>query len=225
MSAPDGRTGAAGVGAAGAAAAGGAGGAASPSGGASPIPGVLWGRATRHADARGGLAEIARASAMDLSTARTGVAGGGAIAQANLSVSHAGVLRGLHLHRRQLDRWYVAAGRAFVALVDVRPLLADPRAAPRVETRTAIADAWVEIPAGVAHGFLALEALTLVYVVTNEYDGTDELGFAWDDPDAAVAWPPVPTTADGLPILSDRDRANPSLRELVARIRADAGHR
>ena len=34
----------------------------------------------------------------------------------------------------------------------------------------------MEIPTGVAHGFLAVEPLTLVYLVTNEYDGTDELG-------------------------------------------------
>ena len=43
--------------------------------------------------------------------------------QANLSTSAAGVLRGLHLHRRQDDLWIVADGRAFVALVDVRPML------------------------------------------------------------------------------------------------------
>ena len=42
------------------------------------------------------------------------------------------------------------------------------------------------IPTGVAHGFLALEPLELLYLVTNEYDGTDELGFAWDDPTAGV---------------------------------------
>lgn len=188
-------------------------------GAASSIPGVLWGHATRHADARGGLAEIARASAIDLSVARTGRPGA-ALAQANLSVSAAGVLRGLHLHRRQLDRWHVASGRAFVALVDVRPLISDAGAAALVETRTLGEDDWVEIPAGVAHGFLALERLTLVYVVTNEYDGTDELGFAWDDPDAAIAWPPVTATDDGGPVLSDRDRANPPLRDLAARIRA-----
>ena len=92
--------------------------------------------------------------------------------------------------------------------------------APRVETRVLDADGWVQIPAGVAHGFLALEAVELVYLVTTEYDGTDERGFAWDDPLAAVPWPlPVPTS-DGRPILSDRDRSNPSLAELVARLRA-----
>ena len=186
----------------------------------STLPGVRWGRATRHADVRGGLAEIVRASALDLSSGRTGL-DGAAIAQANLSVSAPGVLRGPHLHRRQLDRWYVAAGRAFVALVDVRPLLADPGASPPVEVREVGADDWVEIPAGVAHGFLALEPLTLVYVVTNEYDGTDELGFAWDDPDAAIPWPTVASTPDGRPILSDRDRSGPRLRDLVARLGAD----
>jgi dTDP-4-dehydrorhamnose 3,5-epimerase len=77
----------------------------------------------------------------------------------------------------------------------------------------------VVIPTGVAHGFLALDDLELVYLVTNEYDGTDELGFAWDDPSAAVPWPTVPGTPDGRPILSDRDRSNPTLHELVASLR------
>ena len=56
------------------------------------------------------------------------------------------------------------------------------------------ADDWVVIPPGVAHGFLALEPLQMSYLVTNEHDGTDELGFAWDDPAVGVAWPPVPGT-------------------------------
>jgi dTDP-4-dehydrorhamnose 3,5-epimerase len=186
----------------------------------SPIPGVRWGRAVRHADVRGGLAEIWRASGLtDLGPERAGLPDARMV-QANLSVSAAGVLRGLHLHRHQLDRWFIAAGRGFVALVDVRPVLVSPAATPIVELRDAPADTWVEIPAGVAHGFLAVEPLTLVYLVTNEYDGSDEHGFAWDDPDAAVAWPPVAGTPDGLPVLSDRDRANPSLRDLAARLRA-----
>ena len=185
----------------------------------STIAGVRWGRSVRHADARGGLAEIWRASGLtDLDPERAGLPDAHVV-QANLSVSAAGVLRGLHLHRRQLDRWYIAAGRAVVALVDIRPVLVSPEASPIVEMREAEADAWVEIPAGVAHGFLAVKPLTLVYLVTNEYDGTDELGFAWDDADAAISWPSVPATADGLPILSDRDRANPSLRDLAARLR------
>ena len=123
--------------------------------------------------------------------------------QANLSTSAPGVLRGLHYHRRQLDYWVVASGRAFVALVDVRPMLAADGRPPVVETRELGADEWVVIPAGVAHGFLALEPLELLYLVTNEYDGSDELGFAWDDPAVGVPWPPSvrarPTAARSCP--------------------------
>ena len=69
-----------------------------------------------------------------------------------------------------------------MALVDVRPLLDGSGPVAIVETRELRADDWVYIPTGVAHGFLALDPLQLVYLVTNEYDGSDELGFAWDDP-------------------------------------------
>lgn len=182
------------------------------------LPGVTYGTVVRHADGRGAFRELWRASGDDPSDA---------FVQANLSSSVAGVLRGLHLHRRQRDRWLVASGRAFVALVDVRPMLeagaARARdATPVVETRELAADDWVEIPRGVAHGFLALEALELIYFVSHEFDGTDELGFAWDDPTAAVPWPAVPATPDGRPILSDRDRGNPSLADLVTRLRSEA---
>jgi len=187
----------------------------------SALPGVRWGRITRHLDERGSFRELWRAAAFGpLDAAATGLPGA-AFIQANLSTSAAGVLRGLHFHRRQLDHWIVARGRALVALVDVRPMIErrDPR--PLVEVRELTEDGTVTIPTGVAHGFLALEPLELVYLVTNEYDGSDELGFAWDDADASVPWPKVPGTPDGRPILSDRDRANPSLASLVARLRAD----
>ena len=49
--------------------------------------------------------------------------------------------------------------------------------APLVQTREVAADDWVQIPARVAHGFMALEPVELVYLVTNEYDGSDEAGF------------------------------------------------
>ncbi|MBA2381874.1 MAG: dTDP-4-dehydrorhamnose 3,5-epimerase family protein, partial [Chloroflexi bacterium] len=172
---------------------------------------------------RGAFRELWRASSFPaLTPAETGGPAGSdgpqpSFVQANLSNSAAGVLRGLHYHRRQLDYWVVAAGRAFVALVDVRPVVAG-RGPAGVETRELAPDEWVVIPTGVAHGFLAIEPLELLYLVTNEFDGRDELGFAWDDPAVAVPWPAV-GTADGRPILSDRDRANPSLAELVEGLR------
>jgi dTDP-4-dehydrorhamnose 3,5-epimerase len=188
----------------------------------SALPGVRYGAIARHADSRGAFRELWRASAFPTLTAtETGAPLGSEprFVQANLSTSAAGVLRGLHYHRRQLDYWIVGTGRAFVALVDVRAVVAG-RGAAVVETRELGVDESVVIPAGVAHGFLALEPLDMVYLVTNEFDGSDELGFAWDDPAVGVPWPVVEAIPDGRPILSDRDRANPSLAELVASLRA-----
>ena len=190
---------------------------------ASALPGVRYGSIARFGDERGSFRELWKASSHgSILPLDAGEPAGSAprFVQANLSTSARGVLRGLHFHRRQLDHWIVASGQAFVALVDVRPMLADPDARPVVETRVLAADDWIDIPTGIAHGFLALEPLELIYLVTNEYDGTDELGFAWDDPEAAVPWPPIADRPDGRPILSDRDAANPSLAELVERLRA-----
>ncbi len=183
------------------------------------IPGVRWGRVARHGDGRGSFRELWRASWFPVLDPASAGDRDPRFVQANLSTSASGVLRGLHLHRRQLDFWVVAEGSALVALVDVRPVLEARLPRPIVETRELHADDTVEIPVGVAHGFLAHTPLELVYLVTGEYDGSDELGFAWDDPLAGVAWPPVAGTADGRPILSGRDAANPSLEDLVRRLR------
>jgi dTDP-4-dehydrorhamnose 3,5-epimerase len=65
----------------------------------------------------------------------------------------------------------------------------------------------VYIPRGVAHGYLALTDLDLVYLVTHEYDPQDEHGVAWDDPTLAIPW-----QLDGVPVVSERDRNNPTLQ-------------
>ena len=177
------------------------------------LGGVRYGTVARHADDRGSFRELWRAGTIEA---------GAPFVQVNLSTSAAGVLRGLHLHRRQLDYWVVASGRAFVALVDVRPMLDGSADVPAVETRELNGDDWVMIPEGVAHGFLALEPLELLYLVTNLYDGSDELGLAWDDQAAAVPWPVVDHAPGGQPIVSERDASNPLLAELVGRLRAES---
>jgi dTDP-4-dehydrorhamnose 3,5-epimerase len=162
---------------------------------------------TAHADERGAFSELWRAS-------WTAPLGDGPFVQANVSRSAPRVLRGLHLHRRQADLWTVLEGSGVAALVDVRALVAGDGERPTVELHELATGDQLYIPPLVAHGFYARDELFLAYLVSNEYDGSDELGFAWDDPDAAVSWP------DPAPILSERDRANPPLRELVARLRA-----
>jgi len=69
------------------------------------------------------------------------------------------------------------------------------------------------IPPGVAHGFLALTEATVNYLVSNYFDGADEHGVAWDDPDLAVPWGVESA------LISSRDARNPRLRDLPAELR------
>jgi len=127
--------------------------------------------------------------------------------QTNRSDSRAGVLRGLHYHHRQVDYWFVMSGRIRVGLADLRPSSPTYRAAAVLE----IGDqhnVGVFIPIGVAHGFVALTDCTLTYVVNQYYDGSDENGVAWDDPDLSVPW------AVSAPVLSPRDLNNSRLRDI-----------
>lgn len=167
------------------------------------IPGVLRRSMEVVADRRGSFAELWRASATDDLSASPFV-------QANLSRSDTDVLRGMHFHRHQTDLWMLIEGRAFVAVADLRRHSEEPR--PLVATFEMRPGDAVLIPEMVAHGFHALEPIALVYLVTNEYDASDELGFAWDDPDAGIPW-----LVDD-PIVSDRDRANPPLRAAISQL-------
>lgn len=122
--------------------------------------------------------------------------------QTNRSDSKAGVLRGLHFHHHQVDYWYVPRGTIRVGLCDLRPSSPTFMATQTLE----IGDdnqVGVFIPVGVAHGFFALTDATLTYLVDNYYDGDDEHGVAWNDPDLGVAW-----GAEN-PLLSPRDAQNP----------------
>jgi dTDP-4-dehydrorhamnose 3,5-epimerase len=170
------------------------------------IAGVRWGRVQAHNDERGAFREICRASIFADLTVRDAGAEEPRFVQANLSFSRTGVLRGLHYHRRQLDHWVVIHGTVFVALVDLR----SSERRPTLVTRVLGTDDSVTIPLLVAHGFLALRPTNLLYFVTNEYDGTDEYGLAWNDPTVGVPWPDLAGGNASL-IVSPRDRANPSL--------------
>ena len=165
------------------------------------IEGVKFAKLRAAADARGRFLETFRQSWFPERS--------WAIIQINRSDSSAGVLRGLHYHFKQVDYWYVPRGTIRVGLADLR-----------VDSPTFGASQVIEIgdehqmglyiPTGVAHGFLALTDATLTYLVDNYYDGADELGIAWDDPELALDW-----RAES-PILSDRDLQNPLFRDISA---------
>ncbi len=172
------------------------------------IEGVLHTRLTRHADSRGSFTELWRASWTEGLADRDFV-------QSNRSRSASGVLRGLHLHRRQADLWIVSGGQAFVALVDVRAAVAGT-GPPHAVTLDLGPDEAVYIPRLVAHGFLARSELELIYFVTNEFDASDELGFRWDDAEVGVAWPMAE------PVLSQRDAVAPPFSVVLEDLRQAA---
>lgn len=164
--------------------------------------GVLRVPVTSIDDGRGSFTEAFRASWLP---------GARPMVQTNVSTSEAGVLRGMHFHRRQADYWWVLDGEAFVALVDLRA--GSPTSgAVWWGTLSGPASVGVYVPPGVAHGFLAVTPTRLLYHVDAYFDGgADEAGFAWDDPDAAIPWPLASP-----PTLSERDGANPSLASVLA---------
>lgn len=177
-----------------------------PEGGwlATEIDGVMRRTTGPIQDERGSFAELWRASL-------TGALTDDPMLQANLSRSRAGVLRGMHFHRRQVDLWLMVEGKAVAATTNLRGALAGGQPVSQT-TEMGPGDA-LFIPRLVAHGFLALTDIALVYLVSQEYDGSDEHGFAWDDADAAIAWPKEPA------VVSARDRRNPPLREAIEKLR------
>lgn len=163
---------------------------------------------TTHADPRGSFTETFRRTWLPDDAQP--------MLQSNLSVSHPGVLRGIHFHRSQADYWVFLEGRAFVALLDLRTGSPTERALETMTMDAADARRGIYIPPGVAHGFLALTDVWLQYMVGAYYTGDDEHGFAWDDPGAGVAWP------TDTPVLSERDASAPPLADVLGQAPAYA---
>ena len=157
------------------------------------IPGVVLTKLDVHADDRGRFVEVMRASGAPASYVQT-----------NHSRSARGVLRGLHYHRRQADLWCVTNGRIQVAVADLSTPTDEPATASFILDGNDPATLY--IPEGVAHGYFAITEAEILYHHTNEYDGSDEFGIAWNDPTLSIRW------ETDSPILSARDAANPELR-------------
>ena len=132
-------------------------------------------------------------------------AGIGPFVQDNVSVSKAGVLRGLHFQRvaPQGKLLSVHVGAIFDVAVDIRPGSSTFGEWVGVELRAEeYTQLWV--PPGFAHGFCVLEGpATVHYRCTTEYRPEDQGGIRWDDPSLGIEWP----IED--PILSQRDRQLP----------------
>ena len=134
--------------------------------------------------------------------------------QDNHSKSTKGVLRGLHFQKEPFAQGKLVRcirGKIFDVAVDIR-------------RDSSTFGKWVGfelsednklmlwIPKGFAHGFLTLsEEAEVIYKVSGgEYAPDYEAGIRWNDPDIGIKWP-----LDGEPILSEKDKKAPLLREAV----------
>lgn len=167
--------------------------------GSEVIKGVYLVRPESYPDERGRFVEIFR---------RDWVPGAREMVQVNRSESRAGVLRGMHYHLFQADYWYVTSGHAFIALFDFRGASPTAERTETFEIKDGD-DIGVYIPPGVAHGFYAISDTTLVYMVDQYFDGTDELGIHWEDPSLEIPWP------EGPKIISERDQGCPPLADVT----------
>lgn len=122
-----------------------------------------------------------------------------------------GTLRGLHFQRPPVEQAKlvrVLQGSVFDVAVDIRPQ------SPTYgrwcgQALTADGNEQLFIPRGFAHGFITLEANTIVnYKVDGPYSREAEGGVRWNDPDLKISWPLPP----GGPILAERDRNLPLLK-------------
>ena len=132
--------------------------------------------------------------------------------QGNRGNRQHGAVVGLHYHLHQADYWYVPMGSARVVLHDLRVGSPTDGATQAIDLGARPDGTHdhrgVFIPPGVAHGFSALSDMVITYLVDGYYNPADELGVAWDDPAIAGDW------GVDEPILSDRDRKNPSRVDL-----------
>ncbi|PIT43599.1 dTDP-4-dehydrorhamnose 3,5-epimerase [Snodgrassella alvi] len=112
--------------------------------------------------------------------------------QDNHSISHRGVIRGLHYQLNPFAQGKlvrVVSGRAWDVAVDIRA--ASPTFGQWVGVELSEKNHrqfW--IPAGFAHGFIALEDNTqFLYKTTNYYSKECERSLLWNDPDLLIDWP------------------------------------
>jgi dTDP-4-dehydrorhamnose 3,5-epimerase len=129
--------------------------------------------------------------------------------QGNHARSTPGVVRGFHA-----EPWdklvQVVRGTAMAAIADIRPdsatfgevatfHLGDP---PAERLQLFVAE-------GLANAYCTYgdQDVDYLYDVTEPWHPADRRAVAWDDADLAVAWPVA------VPVVSDADAANPTLRE------------
>src|SRR5258708_10387389 len=130
--------------------------------------------------------------------------------QDNHSISSQGTLRGLHyqLLHAQAKLCRVIEGEALDVAVDIR--VGSPHFGKWTSVRLSAKEQnLIYVPAGFAHGFLAItETVQFLYKCSNYYALSDEYALLWNDPALAIEWGAL------RPVLWRKDANNPKLADV-----------
>jgi dTDP-4-dehydrorhamnose 3,5-epimerase len=140
-----------------------------------------------------------------------------AVKQANLSISNAGVIRGIHysLSSEGQAKWITCpSGHVVDVIVDIRPESKTFKKVIQTDLRGGEASA-ILIGSGLGHGFLALENNSiLTYLLSSPYSPKDELAVNPFDAELKIDW--HSNLLDrGNHVMSTKDKEAPSLSQLL----------
>jgi dTDP-4-dehydrorhamnose 3,5-epimerase len=151
------------------------------------IDGVVVRPMTRHADDRGYFEELIRV------TDDVFVEGFGQLSHSKM---YPGVIKAWHIHKTQVDWWYVPFGRLRVALHDLRADSPTRGVTQELGLGDDLPPAVLKIPPGIAHGCKVIGETPahLFYVTSRTYDPDEEGRIRYDDPEIGYDWlsgPPI----------------------------------
>lgn len=100
-----------------------------------------------------------------------------------------GVVKAWHVHKTQIDWWYVVKGTVKVALYDARPGSPTHKELNEFTLGEDGQDIILKIPAGVAHGLKVIKGPSeLVYVTSGIYSKDEEGRIRYDEVDIGYDW-------------------------------------
>ena len=109
--------------------------------------------------------------------------------QFSVSQMQPGVLKAWHIHKKQVDWWYVHAGIIKVALYDTRKDSPTYKELMELLMGDGQPAQVLRVPPGVAHGCRCIEGpASLFYITSKVYDPDDELRRSYNDPEIDFDW-------------------------------------
>lgn len=151
-----------------------------------PIDGVEIKKLVTYPDQRGFFREVIRVTDPFFAEG---------FAQWSHTKSYQGVVKAWHIHKYQVDWWYVALGRVKVALYDTRPESPTHGQLQELLLGDEVEPGVLKVPPGVAHGYKVLSPEAhLFYITSKTYDPADEGRIPHDDPGIGYDWvagPPI----------------------------------